>query len=173
MERKLTPLTDESVIYTRPDGWHYHLSRECPMLQGGDFKRLGYRQIKATEVRTRRLNPCVCCYAHFKPHKRRQKMSKKPTAETAKGLKPYDRNIYTAHNTEDEIFKLGQIEGRNQVLYLLLAIGDENVAHDHFHPEIAEILLDARRKIVFRLRHEGRKFPDKYPDFEAYTYTSG
>jgi len=44
-------------------------------------------------------------------------------------------------------------EGRNQVLYLLLAIGDENVAHDNYHPDRAVILVGARQEIVVRLKH--------------------
>lgn len=63
-------------------------------------------------------------------------------------------------------------EGRNQVLYLLLCLADENVAHDNWHPERADILVGARREIVRRLRHE-RHWPEKWPDFEAYTYCPG
>jgi len=63
-------------------------------------------------------------------------------------------------------------EGRNQVLYLLLCLGDENVAHDNWHPERADILVDARREIVRRLKHPGR-WPVEWPDFEAYTYCPG
>lgn len=72
-------------------------------------------------------------------------------------------------------------EGRNQVLYILLAIGDENVAHDHWHPEKAECLLEARRRIVQALRavdmgHPLYHWPTggrPWPDFEAYTYCPG
>ncbi|KKN22113.1 hypothetical protein LCGC14_0918610 [marine sediment metagenome] len=63
-------------------------------------------------------------------------------------------------------------EGRNQVLYLLLAIGDENVAHDHYHPDKAEFLLEVRRKIVNGLK-ERTHWPEKWPDFEKYTYIPG
>jgi len=68
-------------------------------------------------------------------------------------------------------------EGRNQVLYLLLAIGDEYVAHDHWHPDKASFLLEVRRKIVLRLREPDRKWPSDagrpWPDFETYTYSPG
>jgi len=67
-------------------------------------------------------------------------------------------------------------EGRNQVLYLLLTIGDENVAHDHWHPDKAQFLLETRRKIVHQLRHRQSWPPDAgltWPDFEKYTYTPG
>lgn len=77
-------------------------------------------------------------------------------------------------------------EGRNQVLYLLLEIGDDNVAHDRFRPGTARILYEARHEIVKRLKHPR---PDgvmntvwpplkadgtrDWPDFETYTYNPG
>ena len=71
-------------------------------------------------------------------------------------------------------------EGRNQALYLLLAIGDENVAHDNWHPDRAQILFEARKEIVKRLRLKaphypamGGPWPKEYPNFETYTYTPG
>lgn len=64
-------------------------------------------------------------------------------------------------------------EGRNQILYLLLAIGDENVAHDNWHPDRAQLLYEVRKQIVRRLRHSECHFPIAYPDFEAYTYRPG
>ena len=77
-------------------------------------------------------------------------------------------------------------EGRNQVLYLLLCLGDENVAHDHFHPERATVLVEARQEIVERLKHPRpngvkntvwpRLLADgtrDWPDFEKYAYIPG
>jgi len=71
-------------------------------------------------------------------------------------------------------------EGRNQVLYLLLGIGDENVAHDHWHPDKAQFLYETRLEIVKRLELDaphypslGGHWPKEYPDFEKYTYRSG
>lgn len=71
-------------------------------------------------------------------------------------------------------------EGENRVLYLLLAIGDENVAHDNFHPEEAHFLYEVRKDIVQRLKLDaphypslGGEWPKEYPDFEKYTYTPG
>ena len=71
-------------------------------------------------------------------------------------------------------------EGRNQALYLLLAIGDKNVAHDNWHPDRAQLLYEVRKDIVRRLRLNaphypslGGAWPEKYPDFEKYTYTPG
>jgi len=77
-------------------------------------------------------------------------------------------------------------EGRNQVLYLLLVIGDENVAHDNYRPWIANMLLETRREIVKRLSHPrpdgvmNTVWPQikedgtrDWPDFENYTYRPG
>jgi len=70
-------------------------------------------------------------------------------------------------------------EGRIQVLYLMLCLGDENVAHDNWHPEKAEVLLEAGREIVKRLKHPRKNgvmntiWPKKWPDFEGYTYRPG
>lgn len=64
-------------------------------------------------------------------------------------------------------------EGRNQVLYLMLCIGDENVAHDNFHPDRAHLLYEVRGEIVKRLRCGQHCFPKQYPDFETYTYRAG
>jgi len=77
-------------------------------------------------------------------------------------------------------------EGRNQVLYLLLGLGDENVAHDHWHPDRAQILYEARKEIVKmfkvprpdgvmntvwpRMKEDGTR---DWPDFETYTYCPG
>ena len=43
-------------------------------------------------------------------------------------------------------------QGRNQVLYRLLAMEHENAAHDHWHPEIASVLQMARREIAKQFR---------------------
>ena len=71
-------------------------------------------------------------------------------------------------------------EGRNQVLYLLLGIGDEHVAHDNFHPGQAHFLFEVRKEIVNRLRLNaphypslGGSWPKEYPDFSTYTYSAG
>lgn len=61
-EPKLIPITKDTVIFARPDGWNYHLDRNCSMLQGGDFERLGYVTIKQEEVKKRHLRPCLCAY---------------------------------------------------------------------------------------------------------------
>lgn len=70
-------------------------------------------------------------------------------------------------------------EGRNQVLYLLLVAGDDQVAHDHWHPEQAEFLLETRRNIIDQIgirekyRKAENRWPDEWPDFYNYTYNSG
>ncbi len=52
----------ETKIYARPEGKHYHLKQGCPLLQEGDFKRLGYKEIGMEEVSEQGLRPCVCAY---------------------------------------------------------------------------------------------------------------
>ena len=76
--------------------------------------------------------------------------------------------------------EMGIEEGQNRVLYLLLCIGDENVAHDHWHPDKAQFLYETRLEIVKRLELDaphypslGSHWPKEYPDFEKYTYRSG
>jgi hypothetical protein len=72
-------------------------------------------------------------------------------------------------------------EGRNQVLYLMLCLCDENVAHDNWHPYRAQILLEARREIVKWLKHPradgsgvmNTVWPRQCLDFEAYSYRPG
>lgn len=59
---KLIPLEEAKVIYARPNGWHYHLDRDCAMLRGSQFKRHAYREVPAAIVRRRRLIPCGCAY---------------------------------------------------------------------------------------------------------------
>ena len=77
-------------------------------------------------------------------------------------------------------------EGRNQVLHLLLCLGDEAVAHDNWHPDRATVLLETRQEIVRRLKHPR---PDgvcntvwprlkedgtrDWPDFESYLPAPG
>lgn len=63
-------------------------------------------------------------------------------------------------------------EGRNQVLYLMLAIGDENVAHDHYHPDRSHFLYETRVEICKRLKHQNY-WPKEWPNFEQYTYCPG
>ncbi len=58
----LLPISDDTEIYARPDGWHYHLSAKCPMLTGGDFERLHYKLISKDDIKTRGLSPCACAY---------------------------------------------------------------------------------------------------------------
>lgn len=62
-------------------------------------------------------------------------------------------------------------EGRNQALYLLLCIGDEQVAHDNWHPDKAQFLYEIRAEIVRRL--PTTLFPKEYPNFKTYTYRPG
>lgn len=50
----------ERVKYARPDGWHYHTDRYCPMLTGGDFERLKYAEVSSKTISKRNLRPCGC-----------------------------------------------------------------------------------------------------------------
>jgi hypothetical protein len=59
---RFIPLEEAPVIYARPEGWHYHLDRDCTMLQGSQFKRHAYREVPAAIVRRRSLVPCGCAY---------------------------------------------------------------------------------------------------------------
>ncbi|KKM76009.1 hypothetical protein LCGC14_1384450 [marine sediment metagenome] len=58
----LKPILESTVIYARPGGLRYHLDRQCQMLQGGDFERLGYVQVTKEAIKKRKLNPCVCAF---------------------------------------------------------------------------------------------------------------
>lgn len=50
----------QSIIYARPNGGHYHLNKDCTMLKGGDYERLGYKEISREDIKEFKLNPCVC-----------------------------------------------------------------------------------------------------------------
>ncbi len=47
-------------VYARPNGRYYHTTKRCPMLAGGDFKFLGYKEIAWKDVREQELRPCAC-----------------------------------------------------------------------------------------------------------------
>lgn len=77
-------------------------------------------------------------------------------------------------------------EGRNQVLYLLLCLADENVEHDNWRPDRAKVLVEARQEIVKRFkvpRPDGvmntvwprmkRDGTREWPDFETYLCRPG
>jgi hypothetical protein len=66
---RLISITDSTIIYARPDGGHYHLNRNCPMLQGNQFKYYGYTEIKKLDIKKRKLRPCICCFEDFVEHK--------------------------------------------------------------------------------------------------------
>ncbi len=52
-------------IYARYHGKHYHI-RECIMLNGGEFEKLGYAEIPIKEIKLNKLKPCNCIYTRFK-----------------------------------------------------------------------------------------------------------
>lgn len=53
-------MTEEIKYYARPDSYHYHQRRNCPMLVGEQFEEMHYREIKWSTVKRRHLAPCSC-----------------------------------------------------------------------------------------------------------------
>jgi len=47
-------------FYARPEGWHIHSSRDCPLLVGAVFKELDYEEITLEEAQKRELSLCSC-----------------------------------------------------------------------------------------------------------------
>lgn len=47
-------------VFIRKGGWHYHISKECPMLISGDFERLGYFEVTLQEAKKRHLSKHNC-----------------------------------------------------------------------------------------------------------------
>lgn len=62
----LKPITKDTIIYARPNGWAFHLDRNCIMLSGSQFKDYGYVQIKKADIERRKLAPCACAYKEGK-----------------------------------------------------------------------------------------------------------
>lgn len=58
--KKELPLEELGELYARPGGGHYHMSRSCRMLQGGQFGEYGYVVVSPDQVRQRGLQPCPC-----------------------------------------------------------------------------------------------------------------
>ena len=50
----------EMDMYARPDGSYVHNSKDCPMLNQGQFEKLGYKKITESQMNRRRLKPCAC-----------------------------------------------------------------------------------------------------------------
>jgi len=80
----------------------------------------------------------------------------------------------------NKTYEDGITEGQNRVLWHLLCIGDENVAHDHWHLDKAQFLFETRMDIVRRLEANapcypslGDSYPSKYPNFKTYSYSPG
>lgn len=46
--------------YARSNGRHYHVSLECPMLNGGQFEHYGYKEVSQREIKKHKLWPCPC-----------------------------------------------------------------------------------------------------------------
>ena len=52
--------SEEGKYYARPNGKHYHADLKCPMLNDGQFKDYGYKEVTKEEVNKRNLFPCSC-----------------------------------------------------------------------------------------------------------------
>ena len=52
------------MIYARPNGQHYHTTKECPILNG--FEQQGYTPILVSDIIKNKLVPCACVYKTFK-----------------------------------------------------------------------------------------------------------
>jgi len=50
------------TLYARPSGSHAHVSKECPLLKGKQFKAMGYGKISPDKAKARDLSPCACLY---------------------------------------------------------------------------------------------------------------
>jgi hypothetical protein len=59
-EVKYIPINQHTKIYAFQGGSHYHLSKDCPMLNNGQFEKYGYKVISLIEIKTRLLKPCMC-----------------------------------------------------------------------------------------------------------------
>jgi hypothetical protein len=64
---KLRKIDENTILYVRPDGYHYHLDRQCKMLidyqlehdkdvQDKDL------QVSLKDMKKRKLIPCPCAY---------------------------------------------------------------------------------------------------------------
>ncbi len=47
-------------LYARPHGSHVHSSKDCPMLNDGQFELMKYEEVSRNQVDRRKLRPCVC-----------------------------------------------------------------------------------------------------------------
>jgi hypothetical protein len=53
-------LKENIIYYARPDGRHYHKSKDCPMLSNGQFEDMRYKEINYKDIRKRHLWECSC-----------------------------------------------------------------------------------------------------------------
>ena len=48
------------IVYIRPDGSHFHISRDCAILKSGNFERLGYYSFELETLDRKKYRPCGC-----------------------------------------------------------------------------------------------------------------
>lgn len=55
-------MAKDIIVYICPGGSHYHATKDCPMLQGGDYERLCYYPIKLSDLKymKRTYRQCSC-----------------------------------------------------------------------------------------------------------------
>ncbi len=60
-DKSIKPIDKNTIIFARPNGYAYHIDRNCKMLQGSQFEHYGYVQIKIGDIKKRDLFPCPAC----------------------------------------------------------------------------------------------------------------
>jgi len=48
------------IVFIRINGTHFHLRKDCTMLDNGQFETMGYYQIELEKVDRKKFNPCSC-----------------------------------------------------------------------------------------------------------------
>lgn len=62
--------TNHIQVYARTKGDHFHIDRDCLLLQGKQFNDFNYRRITIDEAIENRLEPCRCVYETFPDHRK-------------------------------------------------------------------------------------------------------
>jgi len=57
-------------FYARPGGSHIHSSKDCTMLEGGQFDHYKYKEITVEEAKALGLHVCPCVNKTFNSHHR-------------------------------------------------------------------------------------------------------
>lgn len=54
------PTERTTVVYIRPGGGHYHITRACSLLSKGQFEELGYQGYELSNEIKKKYKPCSC-----------------------------------------------------------------------------------------------------------------